>query len=416
MPYFSTNRINQLSNTRPLRTQPFIVLDIRSGIWDNTRPGFSPDREVHMSKPKPKRFVSILLLSALLSAGAAAAEPAFNRYHPPEAINAALRDFARAHPASTRLHTLAQSAGGREVLLLEIGPEVKKDQKILPAVLVVANMEGTVPLSSEAALYLIKLILAESDVRKDLTWYVLPCGNPDAASGYFRKPLRVDPRNASPFNDDRDDQTDEDGVDDLDGNGIITAMRVKDPEGQWMPVPGEPRLMKRADWSKGEKGMYKLYTEGLDNDGDGAYNEDGPGGVNIGITFPHLFKSFTTTGGRWPGAEEESFRLIQFASDHREIGMAFVFGASNFCMNPPRGGRRGGADLTRLKIPERFASFLGADPEKTCTMEEVIKMVKPVVPPGMEVDESMIASFLGLGAVVNPLEDDLKFYKELSEK
>jgi hypothetical protein len=34
----------------------------------------------------------------------------------------------------------------------------------------------------------------------------------------------------------------------------------------------------------------------------------------------------------------------------------------------------------------------------------------------MEVTESMIAGFLGLGAVVNPLSEDLKFYKELSEK
>jgi hypothetical protein len=34
----------------------------------------------------------------------------------------------------------------------------------------------------------------------------------------------------------------------------------------------------------------------------------------------------------------------------------------------------------------------------------------------MEVTESLVAGFLGLGAVVNPLEDDLKFYKELSEK
>ncbi len=45
-----------------------------------------------------------------------------------------------------------------------------------------------------------------------------------------------------------------------------------------------------------------------------------------------------------------------------------------------------------------------------------LDMVRPLVPPGMEVTESLIAGFLGLGAVVNPLDDDLKFYKELSEK
>lgn len=363
-----------------------------------------------------KRFIFISLILLLMSAGFVSAELTFDRYHAPASIEAALRDFASANPATTKLHTLTQSAGGRNVPMLEIGSEVNNTKKTIPAALVVANMEGTVPLSSEAALYLIKLILAKPDVYKDLTWYILPCGNPDAAIGYFQKPLMMDPRNATPINDDQDDQTDEDGLDDLDQNGIITAMRVKDPEGQWMPVPGEPRLMKRADWSKGEKGLYKLYTEGLDNDADGSYNEDGPGGVDIGITFPHLFKFFTASGGRWSGSEVESYQLIKFTSNHREIGITFVFGSANFCLNPPRGGRRSEADLTKLKIPERFASFMGADPNQTYTMEEIIEMVKPIVPPGMEVDESMVAGFLGLGAVVNPLADDLKFYKELSEK
>ncbi len=44
------------------------------------------------------------------------------------------------------------------------------------------------------------------------------------------------------------------------------------------------------------------------------------------------------------------------------------------------------------------------------------RLVRPMAPPGFEITESMVASFLGLGAVVNPLEDDLKFYKELSER
>jgi hypothetical protein len=367
-----------------------------------------------MFKTKYSHLVLFLLIMS--NAGAMAAELTFDRYHTPAAINTALQNFAQANPASAKLHKLTRTAGGRDLMMLEIGPEVKSSRKTTPAVMIVANMEGTVPLSSEAALYLAKLILEKPDVHKDLTWYILPCGNPDGAIGYFQKPLKIDPRNTTPINDDQDDQTDEDGLDDLNGDGIITSMRVKDPEGQWLPIAGEPRLMKRADWSKGEKGLYKLYSEGLDNDADGEYNEDGPGGVNIGITFPHLFQFFTAAGGRWSGAEQESFSLIKFVSDHREIGMTFVFGGANFCLNPPRGGRRGEVDLTQLKIPERFASFMGADPNQTYTMQEIIEMVKPIVPPGMEVDESMVAGFLGLGAVVNPLADDLKFYKELSEK
>jgi hypothetical protein len=192
-------------------------------------------------------------------------------------------------------------------------------------------------------------------------------------------------------------------------------MRVKDPEGEWIAVPGEPRLMKRADWAKGETGAWKLYPEGLDNDGDGQINEDGPGGVDVGTAFPHLFKYHAADGGPWPGSEPETFALLQFFDKHREIGLVFVFGESSYCLNPPRAGRKGDADFNAIKVPERVAGFINADPTRTYTMAEIIELVKPLVPPGMEVTEGLVAGFLELGAVVNPLEDDLKFWKELSE-
>jgi hypothetical protein len=193
-------------------------------------------------------------------------------------------------------------------------------------------------------------------------------------------------------------------------------MRVKDPEGEWLPLEGEPRLMKKADAAKGEKGIFKLYSEGLDNDGDGQYNEDGPGGVNIGVNFPHLFRFFSKDGGKWAGSESESLGLIRFVFQHPEIAMTIAFGESNFCLVPPRGGRKGEADFTKIKIPKQIGAFLNMDTDKTYTMGEVMESARNLAPPGFELTESMVASFLGLGAVVNPLPEDLSFYKELAEK
>lgn len=362
-----------------------------------------------------KHRLGIFLLVCVLAVTLGmSAEIKFDRYHNPAEVNKVLEGYASAG-GMAGLHKLADSARGLPVYLLEIGPETGKKEKTLPAVFVAANMEGNVPLATEAALYLIESILAQEKVRTDRTWYILPLGNPDAAAAYFAAPLMMNPRNGTPHNDDMDDQTDEDGTEDLNGDGMITGMRVKHPEGDWIPIEGEARLMKKADWSKGEKGIYKLYTEGLDNDADGQYNEDGPGGVNIGVQFPHLFKFFTADGGKWAGSEAESFSLIKFLSDHKEIGLTFVFGETNFCLVPPRGGRRGEADLNAIKIPERYAGFMNADPNRTYTMQEVMDLVRPMMPAGMDLNESMIASFLGLGAVVNPLPEDLKFYQKLSE-
>jgi hypothetical protein len=356
----------------------------------------------------------VISCQAQTPAGAEALE--FNSYHSPQGLIAALNALNRANPAFTRIHAIGRSPGGRDLLMIEIGPDTLKPAGRRPAVLVAGNLEGSLPIASEAALFLAREVIAKADARRDLTWYILPAANPDGLARFSAKPRFATGINDGAHNDDMDDATDEDGPDDLDGNGIITEMRVKDPAGEWMALPSDPRILKRADPAKGEKGIYKVYTEGIDNDGDGEYNEDGYGGTDVSITFPHLFHPFTATGGQWPGSEPETYAIMQFAMSHPEIAMTFTLGATNMCLQPPAGGRKGSADLTHIKIPEYYAKIFGADPNATYTMQEVMDLIRPIVPPGMEVTEARIASLLGLGAVVNPLEEDLKYYRELSER
>jgi len=81
-------------------------------------------------------------------------------------------------------------------------------------------MSGVTPVATEAALSLASRIAGDPSLSEELTWYIMPIGNPDAYSRYFSRPLYSDPANAEPYNEDNDDQTDEDGYNDLDGNGI----------------------------------------------------------------------------------------------------------------------------------------------------------------------------------------------------
>lgn len=367
-----------------------------------------------MKAKKLPGFLCLILLAA--AAPAAQSDFSFERYHSPSELNQALKNLARADSKSTDLIEIGTSLGGQPLYILYIGPEAGKKTRSLPAILVAANLEGTSPLASEAALFLIRTIMEKPACRQDRGWFILPLGNPDAAASYFDKPRRQDGRNRRPVNDDVDDRTDEDGPDDLDGNGIITQMRVRDPEGEWLPLEGEPRLLKKADPAKGEKGIFKLYSEGLDNDGDGRYNEDGPGGTNVGVNFPHLFRYFSKDGGSWAGSEAESLGLIRFVFQHPEIAMTVTFGASNFCAAPPRSGRKGETDYSKIKIPKYMGAFLNVDTSKTYTMEEVMEIARGLAPAGFELTEAMVASFLGLGQMVNPLPDDLNYYKELAEK
>ena len=362
------------------------------------------------------RLPALIILFVTITGGGLPAQISFDKYFTPEETGQHLQALARVHGAHTRLTTLAVTPGGRKVWLMEIGNEVGKDSKKTPAILVVANPEGDMLLGDLAALSLAGRILWDPSLYAHRTWYIIPGLNPDAEMRYFSKPLFRDHRNGKPVNDDLDEASDEDGYNDLDGDGYITQMRVKDPAGTWLPVKGEPRLLRKAEAVKGEQGIYKLYSEGLDDDGDGKYNEDGPGGTNVGINFPHLFHPHTADGGLWPGSAREAYALMQFVYQHPEIAMTMVYDATNFCMIPPKKGRKGSVDLNRIKVPKDLAKMFGADPDKYYTMQELIELVQPMAPPGYEVTESDVAGFLGLGAVVNPLDDDLKYYKELADR
>ncbi|MEI7830390.1 MAG: M14 family metallopeptidase [Prolixibacteraceae bacterium] len=337
-----------------------------------------------------------------------------NKYKTNSEVQKTLTELQQKSPSRTTLHKIAESPGGEPIYVLEIGKELKN----VPAIFVGANYEGKTPLSTEGALYLAKMLLDSANYTQKVKWMILPLPNPDATVGYFSSVKWERTANDAAVNDDKDNQLNEDGPDDLNGDGLITKIRVEDPEGTYIISGKDSRIMVRADPAKGERGKYKLYTEGLDNDGDGEINEDGPGGINVGINFPHLFKSNAKETGLWPGESPEAYGTMSFIFSHPEIAMVYTLGTSDFCMAPPRGGRKGGTNMESLKVPARFASRIGADPEKTYSMAEVVEMFKAGMPSrgGREMNAETVADFLGLGAAVNPLEDDLKFYTDFSDK
>lgn len=335
-------------------------------------------------------------------------------YKTPDQVVNWAKQLELKHPNSVSYLQIANSPGERPVYVLRIGKDSENNSYSNPSVFVGANLEGDRPLATEGAIYLTESLLSDPSLYDSLNWYIMPMGNPDAAARYFQDTLWADSRNDLPTNDDKDEQTDEDGVNDLNGDGLITQMRVVHPAGEWKVSDSDPRLMQKADPKKGEQGVYRLYTEGIDDDGDGKYNEDGPGGTNVGINFPQLFEHFTESGGAFPGSTPESYALMKFIYDRPDIAMMVSFGSTNWCFTPPRGGRKGEADLNKIRLSERQARQFNLDQNRTYSISELVEIIK-AENPEMNVDESMIAGYLGLGAALNPQAGDLQFYAKYAD-
>jgi len=115
-----------------------------------------------------------------------------------------------------------------------------------------------------------------------------------------------------PHDSDRDGLEDEDPGEDLNGDGYITQMRVKTELGGMKTSQEDPRLMDRR--AEEEKGEWQVYSEGIDNDMDGRYNEDGVGGLDINRNWPSKWQQeYVQRGsGRYPLSEPETRAVAEF--------------------------------------------------------------------------------------------------------
>ena len=319
-------------------------------------------RKPNVSAPRRAGWLPVLLtlLLALPAAGWAQADSYLNHDELTRELRSLVGDSDMA-----RMRSLASTAEGREIWMVEVGDPsgVPLDQR--PGLLVVGNLAGDDLVGSHLALEALRYILGNANsepVARTLTQqviYVFPRLNPDGAEALFSSPTWDRKVNARPWDDDNDGRVDEDGPEDLNGDGYITVMRVQDVEGEFILHPEDERLMKRADAAAGEAGKYALYWEGTDSDGDGFLNEDGPGGVDLDRNFQHAYPYWQAGSGPHMVSEPETRALMDFVVEHRNIAAIFTFGQTDNLITPPNA--RGTLADARVPHLPAFADASNAD-------------------------------------------------------
>jgi len=120
----------------------------------------------------------------------------------------------------------------------------------------------------------------------------------------------------------------------LNKDGLITQMRITEAGGEWIEDENHDGLLRKAEVSKGELGVYRLVREGFDNDGDDKLNEDEPGGVNINKNFTYNYKYFEIGSGPHQISEVETRALVDFAFAHSNIAAVFSFSPNDNLITP----------------------------------------------------------------------------------
>jgi hypothetical protein len=262
----------------------------------------------------------------------------FAHYHSYEEAASLLKMWAAKYPDLVELYSVGQSFEGREIWQITITNRKTGKDTDKPAFFLEGGRHAGEISGIETALYFINHVLSGYGADPALTalvdtksLYVRPNNNPDGNTLYHltAQSLRSTVR---PHDSDGDGLTDEDAGEDLDGDGFIRQMRqyVGGGKGNAVKDPKDPqgRAMRRVPQGQGD---YVLFPEGVDNDLDGRYNEDGIGGLDLHRNYPENWRPMREATGRgysqggsgeYPLSEPETRAVFLFLMSHPNVGLA----------------------------------------------------------------------------------------------
>ncbi|MFY0630642.1 MAG: peptidase [Flavobacteriaceae bacterium] len=253
-----------------------------------------------------------------------------------------LKDLQRSNAAVCNLEALTKTVGGHTIWTLTLS---KGDAKNKPAIAIVSGVDGKHILGPELAVSIAENIVKNhSDILETTTFYIFPNMSPNATENYFSSLQHYENGNARNTDDDRDGSLNEDPFEDLNKDGKITLLRIEDPTGDYVKLKEDERIVVPADKSKGQLGAYKILSEGIDNDKDGEFNEDGKGGIQFNKNFSFNYPYFKPGAGEHAVSEKENRALLDFLYQQWNIYSIITLGPENNLSKPlkfnPGGARK----------------------------------------------------------------------------
>ncbi len=278
------------------------------------------------------------------------------RYHGLGEVDALIDAWCLADPLRVERVALPASAGGLVPPAIAFGARGPTPLAARPTVLLVGALDGRSRAGAEATLHAAHTLLGALDVlRSDLAFVAVPWASPDglarASAGE-----RTDGRDATPIDDDEDGRVGEDPPDDLDGDGEVRELLLEDPDGPWTFGRDRRFLVPAAE---GDAPRLARFSEGRDDDGDGRWNEDGPGGVQLDAHFPNGWAGPGPDGaaGRFPLDVPLARALADLALERR-VALALVFQGAHGGVARPGGTLA--ADLAAARDRETYEALAAA--------------------------------------------------------
>ena len=262
-------------------------------------------------------------------------ELTFDRFLRYDELTAELAGLARRHPKLFRVDTIGKSHEGRDIQVVVATNAATGDAESKPGFWVDGNIHAAELTASMACLTILDHLErgygSDADVTRLLdtrALYICPRVNPDGAEWALAdkpKYIRSSTR-AYPFDEDPVDGL---NVEDVDGDGRILSMRIRDPNGGYKAHPDDARLMVPRDPAEAGGEYWRVIPEGTLVNYDGVeirLNRDKQG-LDLNRNFPSGWRQeFEQLGaGPYPTSEPEVRAIVDYIVRHPNLCAAVSF-------------------------------------------------------------------------------------------
>ena len=263
----------------------------------------------------------------------------YDRFYRYTEFTEILHGFVKKFPQLLSIESIGKSHEGRDIWVVTATNQKTGAAADKPAYWVDANIHASELAGSAAALYLIDTLTKNYGKRDDITrcldtrvMYICPRMNPDGAEWAMRPASQGGPKiirsstRPYPYEEEHIDGLD---IEDVDGDGRILSMRIKDDNGNWKTHPKEPRLMIPRGPTEYGGTYYRMLPEGTMRDYDGVsikVNKDKQG-LDLNRNFPAGWRQEHEQfgAGPYPTSEPEVRAVVHFITHHANItgGLSF---------------------------------------------------------------------------------------------
>jgi len=242
------------------------------------------------------------------------------------------------------LKSLGKSHRGRDIWLIEISAPTSK-YSVKPAFYLDANTHAEELAGSTAALYLAHRLISgyQTDpeitrLLEQVTFYIIPRLNPDGAEICLTQPFYEWIGNGR-FLPGEEQCSPGLHYADVNGDGLILDMLVRDEDGEWKKSDRDERLLLLREPDEWGGDYYRLYPEGflVDSDNDPNVSIPRPRDGNLNRNYPYDWgpEGEEYGAGQYPISEPETAAIVDFVAHHPNIFCAMLLHTNAGVILPP---------------------------------------------------------------------------------